>query len=72
VLQTLAGLLAEAGVRGKVSGGEVSNGKIAFSRRNADGYPDIYVIDERGANESRLTNDGRYEEGPTWSPEERR
>lgn len=43
LLQTLADLLAEAGVRGReeVSRGEVSNGKIAFSRSNAHDYTDI-------------------------------
>src|SRR5215207_6122276 len=40
VLETLASLLGKAGVRGELSRGEVSNGKIAFSRNY-----DIHVID---------------------------
>jgi len=70
VLDTLAGLLGEAGVRGEVSRGEVSNGKITFSRRNADGDdPDIYVSDEEGTHETRLTATKWTEDGPTWSPD---
>ena len=71
LLQTLADLLAEAGVRGReeVSRGEVSNGKIAFSRRNADGNTDIYAIDEEGSHQTRLTATKWTEEGPTWSPD---
>jgi Tol biopolymer transport system component len=64
LLEMLAGLLAEAR-------GEVSNGKIAFLRRNAeDGADtDIYVIDEEGTHETRLTATKWKEEGPTWSPD---
>ena len=71
LLQTLADLLAEAGVRGReeVSRGEVSNGKIAFSRRNADGNTDIYAIDEEGSHQTRLTATKWTEDGPTWSPD---
>jgi TolB protein len=74
LLEKLAGLLAEAGVRGReeVSRGEVSNGKIAFLRRNADGETydtDIYVIDEEGTHQTRLTATQWTEEGPTWSPD---
>jgi Tol biopolymer transport system component len=62
VLETLAGLLTEAGVGG--------NGKIAFSQSNADGYTDIYVIDEEGAHETRLTHTTRsFEDSPIWSPD---
>jgi Tol biopolymer transport system component len=73
LLEMLAGLLAEAGVRGReeVSRGEVSNGKIAFLRRNAEDGDDtdIYVIDEEGTHQTRLTATKWTEEGPTWSPD---
>ena len=79
LLEMLAGLLAEAGVRGReaVSRGEVSNGKIAFSRFNADDYTDIYVMDADGANQTRLTGtpDSQSSEPlgyPVWSPDGRK
>jgi WD40-like Beta Propeller Repeat len=81
LLEMLAGLLAEAGVRGReeVSRGEVSNGKIAFLRRNAeDGADtDIYVTDEEGTHQTRLTGtpDSQSSEPlgyPVWSPDGRK
>jgi Tol biopolymer transport system component len=63
VLETLAGLL------GEVSRGEASNGKIVFVRRNAGGNTDIYVIDEEGTHETRLTRSAAYEEAAAWSPD---
>jgi Tol biopolymer transport system component len=49
--------------------GEVSNGKIAFSRANADLTSRIYVIDEDGTNETRLTDNPLGAGGPVWSPD---
>jgi hypothetical protein len=69
VLEALASLLAEAGVRREVSRGEASNGKIAFSRRNAESYTDIYVINEEGTHEIRLIRTAQGEDSPTWSPD---
>src|SRR5215212_8997844 len=63
VLETLAGLL------GEVRRGEASNGKIVFVRRNAGGNTDIYVIDEEGTHETRLTRSAAYEEAAAWSPD---
>src|SRR5215210_4119097 len=54
---------------------EVSNGKIAFVREFGDATygdatsSDIYVIDEEGNNETRLTHTARFEEGLVWSPD---
>ena len=49
---------------------EVSDGKIAFVRENAaTSNGDIYVIDENGNNETRLTNTARFEGAPVWSPD---
>jgi TolB protein len=55
--------------QGKASGGEVSNGKIVFERENADDNADIYVIDEEGTHETRLTRTPQEEGGPVWSPD---
>jgi Tol biopolymer transport system component len=49
--------------------GEVSNGKIAFSRTNADLTSRIYVIDEDGTNETSLTDNLPGAGGPVWSPD---
>jgi Tol biopolymer transport system component len=62
VLETLAGLL------GEVSRGEVSNGKIVFVRRIA-AHTDIYVIDEEGTHETRLTRSAASESAAAWSPD---
>jgi len=54
---------------------EVSNGKIAFVREFGDATygdatsSDIYVIDEEGNNETRLTHTARFEESLVWSPD---
>src|SRR5215210_5139244 len=54
----------------EASGGEVSNGKIAFVRTDADhDHADIYVIDEEGAHETRLTCTPQQEGSPVWSPD---
>ena len=55
--------------------GEVSNGKIAFQRFPLSGpppYEELYVIDEDGANETRLTNNPLGDEHPHWSPDGKR
>src|SRR5919112_220375 len=65
VLETLAGLL------GEVSRGEASNGKIVFVRRIAGGT-DIYVIDEEGTHETRLTRSAPSESAAAWSPDGQR
>jgi Tol biopolymer transport system component len=67
--ETLVGRCPESGSTGgqqeEASSGEVSNGKIAFSRNS-----DIYVIDGEGAHESRLTHTAQsFEENPVWSPD---
>jgi len=49
--------------------GEGSNGEIAFERRNGDAYTDIFVVDEEGTHETRLTRSPQYEQGPVWSPD---
>jgi hypothetical protein len=49
--------------------GEVSNGKIAFSRTNADLTSRVYVIDEDGTNETGLTDNLPSASGPVWSPD---
>jgi len=55
------------------SGGEVSNGKIAFVRTNADATcADIYVMDEEGTHETRLTRTPQEEESPVWSPDRKK
>ena len=41
-------------------------GRIAF-RSNIDGDYEIYVINEDGSNQTRLTNNGRDDLGPAWS-----
>jgi Tol biopolymer transport system component len=56
---------------------DVSNGKIAFARTNASlsalnsgVYTSrIYVIDEDGTNETRLTDNPLGAGGPVWSPD---
>jgi Tol biopolymer transport system component len=71
--ETLVGRCADSNSTGgqqeEASGSEVSNGKIAFERSNADGYSDIYVIDEEGTHETRLTRTPQSEQGPVWSPD---
>src|SRR5829696_3273366 len=47
--------------------GNVSNGKIVFIRYTRSG--DIYVIDEEGAHETRLTRTPQQERSPVWSPD---
>jgi hypothetical protein len=52
--------------------GEISNGKIAFQRFPLSGpppYEELYVIDEDGTNETRLTNNPLGDEHPHWSPD---
>jgi Tol biopolymer transport system component len=49
--------------------GEVSSGKIAFSRIIGVALRDIYVINEEGAHESRLTNNARSEGYVVWAPD---
>jgi Tol biopolymer transport system component len=52
--------------------GRVSNGKIAFNgiiRTRSVDYYDIYVADEDGTDETRLTHDPSYDDSPIWSPD---
>jgi tricorn protease-like protein len=56
--------------------GEVSNGKIAFSRatfsrtsESAAANTDIHLIDGEGAHETQLTYTKQFEEAPVWSPD---
>jgi Tol biopolymer transport system component len=67
---TSAGDCADSGCTDstRVDSGEASNGKIVFARRIADGT-DIYVIDEDGTHETRLTRTEPFEEFPGWSPD---
>ena len=55
--------------RPQQSHGKVSNGKIAFERFTISGNPPpdaaLYLIDEDGTNETRLTSGAR----PSWSPD---
>jgi Tol biopolymer transport system component len=54
-----------SGQQEESSGGEVANGKIAFTRNS-----DIHVIDGEGAHESRLTHTPQvFEDHPVWSPD---
>jgi Tol biopolymer transport system component len=55
-------------VRDKVHPTRGSNGKIAFARRIASGT-DIYLIDEDGTHETRLTRTEPFEVYPGWSPD---
>ena len=48
--------------------GDVSNGKIVFTRSN-DVTSDIYVVDEEGAHETQLTCTKQSEEAPVWLPD---
>jgi dipeptidyl aminopeptidase/acylaminoacyl peptidase len=48
--------------------GDVSNGKIVFTR-STDVASDIYVVDEEGAHETKLTCTKQVEEVPVWSPD---
>jgi Tol biopolymer transport system component len=55
--------------------GEVSNGKIAFSRstfsrisESASANTDIHLIDGEGAHETQLTYTKQFEAVPVWSP----
>jgi Tol biopolymer transport system component len=56
------------GQQEEASRGEVSNGKIAFTRRTA-ANSDIYVTDQTGAHETQLTYTKQFEAGPVWSPD---
>lgn len=53
--------------------GEASNGKIAFQRDPPRGestpYRQLYIIDEDGTNETRLTNNALVNQIPDWSPD---
>jgi len=63
---TISDLRRELG--GLVSRGEVSNGKIAFTRSTEDAS-DIYVVDEEGTRETKLTPTNEFEVDPIWSPD---
>jgi Tol biopolymer transport system component/subtilisin family serine protease len=43
-------------------------GKIAYST-NADGDSEIYVMNNDGSNQTRLTNNTAYDDAPAWSPD---
>jgi Tol biopolymer transport system component len=58
----------KASTVGEVSHGEASNGKIVFVRRFVGGT-DIYVIDEEGTHETRLTRSAPSESAAAWSPD---
>jgi Tol biopolymer transport system component len=45
-----------------------ANGKIAFTS-NRDGNDEIYVMNNDGSNQSRLTNNARSDLNAAWSPE---
>ena len=45
-----------------------SNNRITF-RSNRDGNAEVYVMDENGGNQSRLTFNSAYDGDPTWSPD---
>jgi WD40-like Beta Propeller Repeat len=67
--ETVVGPCADSGSTSgqqeEASGGEVSNGKIAFTRNS-----DIHVIDGEGAHETRLTHTAQlFEQDPVWSPD---
>src|SRR5215210_7011922 len=51
------------------SQGSSPNDSITFSRTTEAANSDIYVIDEEGAHETRLTHTKQYEYGPVWSPD---
>ena len=53
----------------RVDSGETSNGKIVFVRRIGSDSTDIYVIDEDGTHETRLTRTVPSEVYPGWSPD---
>jgi len=72
--EALVGSCADSGStdghQEQASGGEVSNGEIAFSRLLTDTNRDIYVVDGEGAHETRLTHTARSSEWyPAWSPD---
>jgi Tol biopolymer transport system component len=70
--ETVVGRCADRGSTGgqqeEASRGEVSNGKIAFTRRTA-ANSDIYVTDQTGAHETQLTYTKQFEADPVWSPD---
>ena len=45
--------------------------RIAF-RSERDGNWEIYVMDDDGGNQQRLTNNRHYDGGPSWSPDGKR
>ena len=64
------------GQQAEAGGGEVSNGKIAFSRstfsrisESTAANTDIHLIDREGAHETQLTHTKQFEEYPVWSPD---
>jgi Tol biopolymer transport system component len=63
------------GQREEVGRGDVSNGKIVFIRSknvtsNIHGFiSDIYVVDEEGTHETKLTCTKQVEQDPVWSPD---
>jgi Tol biopolymer transport system component len=63
------------GQQAEAGGGEVSNGKIAFSRptfsrisESTAANTDIHLTDGEGAHETQLTHTKQFEEYPVWSP----
>jgi Tol biopolymer transport system component len=57
------------GQQEEASSGEVANGKIAFTRSTYVNS-DVYVVDEEGAHETRLTYTAQsFEKNPVWSPD---
>jgi Tol biopolymer transport system component len=45
-----------------------ANGSIAFTS-DRDGIPEIYVMNADGTGQTRLTNNGAYDDQPAWSPD---
>ncbi len=48
-----------------------SNGKIAFTS-DRDGNREIYVMEEDGAKQTRITDNTTFDDHPTWSPDGRK
>jgi TolB protein len=72
--ERVVGHCAESGSTGgqqeEAGRGDVFNGKIVFTRSNEfQDASDIYVVDEEGAHETKLTCTKKFEVDPIWSPD---
>jgi Tol biopolymer transport system component len=78
-VESVVGHCANSGSTGgqqeEAGRGDVSNDKIVFIRSTdvastiVGAVGDIYVVDEEGAHETKLTCTKQLEEDPVWSPD---